>query len=241
MHEQRADAAPRSERRVAGIRITIAIVIVILLVAIYFLLSTTGILEQWLNGPALRRRIVELGPLGPFLIIALMAGAIVINPIPSAPIALASGAVYGHTFGTIYVVAGAEIGALIAFGIARLLGCDLLPRLCRSRDSLKLLGSQNMLTGIVFVSRLLPFVSFDLVSYAAGLTALSTWRFALATLAGILPASFLLAHFGAEMASADTQRILISVVALGTLTLIPIAINVLLSKRRKAAAQEKSS
>lgn len=41
------------------------------------------------------------------------------------------------------------------------------------------LGSQNKLTAIVLVARLLPFVSFDLVSYAAGLTALNAWRFAL--------------------------------------------------------------
>ena len=47
------------------------------------------------------------------------------------------------------------------------------------------MGSQNALMGIVFVSRLLPFLSFDIVSYGAGLTTLSAWRFALATLAGL--------------------------------------------------------
>ena len=76
---------------------------------------------------------------------------------------------------------------------------------------------------IVFVSRLLPFISFDLVSYAAGLTPLKTWRFAVATLAGIIPASFLLAHFGGELTSADPQRVAVAVLALGALTLIPVA------------------
>jgi uncharacterized membrane protein YdjX (TVP38/TMEM64 family) len=65
------------------------------------------------------------------------------------------------------------------------------------------------------------------------LTPLSFWRFAVATLAGIVPASFVLAHFGAEMASADTDRIAISVLALGTITLIPIAIKVFRDRRRK--------
>jgi uncharacterized membrane protein YdjX (TVP38/TMEM64 family) len=79
-----------------------------------------------------------------------------------------------------------------------------------------------MLMAIVLASRLLPFISFDVVSYAAGLTALSPWRFAVATLAGILPASFLLAHFGGEMASGELDRILLAVLALGLLTGIPL-------------------
>jgi hypothetical protein len=35
-----------------------------------------------------------------------------------------------------------------------------------------LLGSQNAMTGLVAALRLIPFVSFDIVSYAAGLTPL---------------------------------------------------------------------
>ncbi len=73
--------------------------------------------------------------------------------------------------------------------------------------------------GIVFVSRLLPFISFDMVSYAAGVTALTFWRFALATLAGVIPSSFLLAHFGSELASTETNTIAITLLLLGALSL----------------------
>lgn len=83
--------------------------------------------------------------------------------------------------------------------------------------------SQNALTAVVFATRLMPFLSFDIISYAAGLTPLSTWRFALATLLGIIPASFLLAHFGEELASGEWERAGITVVALGALTLLPLA------------------
>jgi uncharacterized membrane protein YdjX (TVP38/TMEM64 family) len=65
----------------------------------------------------------------------------------------------------------------------------------------------------VFISRLLPFVSFDLVSYAAGLTRLHAWRFALATLARIVPASFILSHFGGETANSDATRSAIALLA----------------------------
>ena len=74
---------------------------------------------------------------------------------------------------------------------------------------------------IVFASRLLPFLSFDIVSYAAGLTQLKVWRFVLATVLGILPASFLLAHYGGELGSGDLKRVALTVLALGAITLIP--------------------
>lgn len=74
----------------------------------------------------------------------------------------------------------------------------------------------------VFTSRLLPFVSFDLVSYAAGLSSLHFWRFALATLFGIVPASFLLAHFGDEAASGETWRATWAALIIGLFILISI-------------------
>jgi uncharacterized membrane protein YdjX (TVP38/TMEM64 family) len=85
-----------------------------------------------------------------------------------------------------------------------------------------LLGSQSALTATVFASRLMPFVSFDLISYAAGLSRLHAWRFALATLAGIVPASFLLAHFGGEAVSGDLGRATWVVLGLGLLTVLPL-------------------
>ena len=65
------------------------------------------------------------GLFGPLTIIFLIAIAIIITPIPSAPVAIVSGALYGHTFGTIYVVIGALLGALGAFIISRKLNCSL--------------------------------------------------------------------------------------------------------------------
>lgn len=145
--------------------------------------------------------VARAGLWGPVLIVTLMTIAVVASPIPSAPIALAAGAAYGHLWGTVQVVIGAELGALIAFGLARVLGHDVLRRVFGDRVDAGLLGSQNALTATVLASRLMPFVSFDMISYAAGLSRLHAWRFALATLAGIIPASFLLAHFGGERRS----------------------------------------
>lgn len=164
------------------------------------------------------------GVWGPILIVFLMAIAIVATPIPSAPIALAAGAVYGHTLGTIFVVAGAEVGALVAFGLARVLGRDALVGWLGVKVDAGWLGSQNALTLTVFGSRLMPFISFDIVSYAAGLSRLQFWRFALATLAGIVPASFVLAHFGNEATSGDSSPVIWVAIGMGAVTITPLLV-----------------
>lgn len=171
----------------------------------------------------IREMAARAGAWGPALIIGLMTLAVVFSPIPSAPIALAAGALYGHGAGTLYVVVGAEAGALIAFGLARVLGGQAVQRWFGDRlAKMRLNGSQWVLMWLVFVSRLMPFVSFDLVSYAAGLSPLSFWRFAVATFAGILPASFLLAHLGGEMVEGQAGRTLWLVLGLGLVTGLPV-------------------
>ncbi len=209
------------------------VALLVLLAATYWLLHETGALATILNEAALRDHITRLDAWGPLIVIGLMVLAILVSPIPSAPIALAAGAAYGHIWGTFYVLLGAEIGALAAFGLARWLGGETLKRWFGDRLSVGLLGSQNALMGIVLISRLLPFISFDIVSYAAGLTLLSFWRFAIATLVGIVPASFLLAHFGGEMATGESDRIMLSVLALGTITLVPFVVKIVRDRLRR--------
>lgn len=177
---------------------------------------------DWLDPETLARKATDLGLLGPLTIIGLMTIAVVASPIPSAPIAIASGAAFGQFAGSIYVAIGAETGALVAFMIARIGGHRAVERLLAGRASSGLLGSQNALTLAVFASRLLPFISFDAISYAAGLSRIHLWRFLLATLAGILPASFLLALLGAEAVSDGPGMATWVALGLGLLTALPL-------------------
>lgn len=188
----------------------------------------------WTMGymPQIDRETIEswiaiAGPWGPMLIIVLMMAAVVASPIPSAPIALVSGAAYGHVAGAIYVAIGSELGALIAFLIARYFARDQVERWLGEKANYGLLGSQNMLMLTVFGSRLLPFISFDAMSYAAGLSRLHLWRFLVATLAGILPASFLLAHFGAEAMTGEFGTSEWIVLGLGLMTAAPLILGAL--------------
>jgi len=226
-----------SPTRARILRIALVVTVAVLLTGGYLALRGSGLVEQVRDAATLQAWLRELGIAGPLLIIGLMTLAIVMSPIPSAPIALAAGAAYGHTAGGIYVLIGAELGAVIAFLVTRLLGVDVTRRWLGDELKDGWLAShdarQNTLMGIVFVSRLLPFISFDVVSYAAGLTSLSFWRFAIATLAGIIPASFLLAHFGAELTSGDSRRIALVMLVLGVITLVPLSAKLYRRWRRR--------
>ena len=139
--------------------------------------------------------------IGPLAIVGLMALAIVISPIPSGPIAMAAGAIYGATEGALFSSAGAVLGAMIAFNLSRHFGRGAVASLsnpiaiwiCRPR-------SQTKLMVLVFASRLIPFISFDLISYAAGLTNLTQARFAVATSLGVIPMAFAFAAMGTGVA-----------------------------------------
>ncbi|MCF3595034.1 VTT domain-containing protein [Rhodobacteraceae bacterium LMO-12] len=215
-----------------------AVAAVLVLAAVALFVGPLSDLIRNLNGERISDWVNAAGVWGPILIVALMSIAIVATPIPSAPIALAAGAAYGHILGTIYIVIGAEIGALVAFGLARFLGRDVLTRWLGEKVDTGWLGSQNLLTFTVFASRLMPFISFDIVSYAAGFSCLHLWRFAVATLAGIIPASFVLAHFGNEAVSGELGRAAWAAIGLGALTLTPLVIVAVRDRRRKRVSHD---
>jgi uncharacterized membrane protein YdjX (TVP38/TMEM64 family) len=60
--------------------------------------------------------------LGPVAIVLLRAIAVLLAVVPSSPILLAAGVTQGTFWGTVYVLIGAQLGALAAFFLGRTLG-----------------------------------------------------------------------------------------------------------------------
>ncbi|MCJ7500599.1 TVP38/TMEM64 family protein, partial [bacterium] len=216
-----------------GRHLLIGSLLLVIIALIYLALHQTGTLSLFMDSDRLHAMIERAGSMGPLVIIGFFMIAVVINPLPSAPIALAAGFAYGHTWGTVYVVIGSVSGAFIAFLIARLLGHEIVYRWFGEKLKVGLLGSQWGLAGMIVVFRLLPFISFDIVSYAAGLTSITWWRFLLATTVGIIPTSFVLAHFGSVMSTKDPGRIGLTVLLLGFMTVIPVVVKVVMDRRRR--------
>ena len=89
MKEPGAEQAPSWCRIAAGAAVLIAIA------AAYLWLWQSGTLEMLRDEPALMETIRGLGIWGPVGIVALIATAIVVSPVPSAPVAIAAGMIYG--------------------------------------------------------------------------------------------------------------------------------------------------
>ena len=138
---------------------------------------------------------------GPAAVVLLVALGIVFSPIPSGVIAMVAGAVYGAYVGGLLTILGAVLGASCAFGLSRYFGRGALQRTNTRFGRLLMQNrSQVSLTAIVFASRLVPFVSFDAISYVAGLTSIRFTNFFFATLLGTAPVCFAFAAAGASAA-----------------------------------------
>ncbi len=156
-------------------------------------------LSEWLQPERLTELLNRAGGWAPLVYMALMACAVVISPLPSLPLDIAAGAFFGVWLGTLYSLVGALVGASMAFGLARYLGRGLVEKLVSGHINFCRRCSNKLLTKVVFLSRLIPFISFDVVSYGAGLTNISFTSFALATLLGMLPLTMMYNYFGATL------------------------------------------
>ena len=216
------------------VAVALAVTVIAVFVGLFMFKSDHPLMtEAWVHGI-----VVQFGMAGPIAVICLMVLAIVVSPIPSGPIAVASGALYGTVLGGTFVAIGAVLGAVVAFCAARYMGFDAIRK--SNNAALKFIAkprSQYSLMLIIFGSRLIPFISFDAVSYAAGLTCLSFEKFVIATCLGVVPICFVLAAMGAEMGDGDTNWMLIVVLG-GAITALPL-IAVWARERILLAAQTK--
>jgi uncharacterized membrane protein YdjX (TVP38/TMEM64 family) len=142
----------------------------------------------------LREYLRGFGLWAPLVSVALMQVQAVIAPLPSFPLMYANGLLFGTLWGGLLSWASILVSALVCFGLARLFGRPLVERvvspaaLARADRHLARLGPLSL-----FAARLIPLTSFDLLSYAAGLTPMRLGPFCLATGLGMTPAIFLTA------------------------------------------------
>jgi len=207
--------------------------ILVLVAAVGVFVLAVEVDWRWLTPNGVMEVLDRAAQWGPVIIVLTMSAAVVISPIPSAPIAIAAGAAYGHLWGSVYALIGAELGALVAFEIARRWGRDRVLRWIGGHSLPSALTSQFGLAMSVFTARLLPAISFDVVSYAAGLTRLERHWFALATAFGMIPATFLLSHAGAGLNAVDDGifDVLATIAGLGLLVILGLFFGI----RRRAA------
>lgn len=111
--------------------------------------------------------------------------------LPSTPLNLSGGAIFGPWMGTLWTSVAAVIAAIVAFAFTRTLGHRLVTQKLAGRW--QALDAEIRTGGCfyIFAIRLLPIIPYGLVNFAAGLTSIRfrsyLWGTVLGTVPGVLP------------------------------------------------------
>lgn len=151
---------------------------------------------------AFRDYLLGFGAWAPAISAALMVLQSVIAPLPAFVLTFTNGLLFGWVLGAALSWASAMLGAATCFWIARVLGRPVVERLVGGTNALEVADLFFARYGrrAILLSRLLPFVSFDLISYGAGLTPTAFRAFMVATGLGQLPATLLYSYLGENLA-----------------------------------------
>lgn len=185
----------------------IILAIAILILGYYLYIKIPGIEENFTyvfnmlrggNTEDIKRYIISFGTKGPIISIMLLVMQAIIAPLPAFIITFVNAYIYGWKVGTIISCIGTLIGACLCFFISRYFGRPVTEKFIPSR----ILDKCNLIFDkygkhVVYASRLLPFISFDGVSYAAGLTKMSFKYFFVATAVGQIPLTIVISRLGA--------------------------------------------
>ncbi len=158
--------------------------------------NSVGALKT-LDVSAVKAYILSFGIWAPIASFLLMVFQSVAAPLPAFLITFANAGLFGWIYGAILSWSSAMVGAVLCFYIARWYGRSTVEKLT-SRQALEHVDAFFAQYGnyAVLIARLLPFISFDIVSYAAGLTSMNFWSFFWATGIGQLPATLVYSYVG---------------------------------------------
>lgn len=172
-----------------------------------------GGFEAWITG---------FGPWAPIVFIGVYAAATVMF-LPGSILTLAGGALFGPLWGGVYSLTGATAGAVIAFLVARYLFSDWLMARGGRRYRRVIEGVEQEGWRFVAMTRLLPFVPFNLLNYALGLSRIRTAHYVATTVICMVPGAAgyaWLGYAGRAAIAGEGNWIEIGLYVLGALALV---------------------
>jgi uncharacterized membrane protein YdjX (TVP38/TMEM64 family) len=161
----------------------------------------------------------KMGVWAPVLYILIYSIA-TICILPSTPLNLTGGAIFGSIWGTVWTSIAAILAAILSFGFSRTIG--------RSFVEQKLAGKwesidRQMHQGgffYMFAIRLLPLIPYGIVNFAAGLTSIKFRDYFFGTLLGTVPGILPFVMIGAGLTAlkqGDVLPILVGLALTGML------------------------
>jgi uncharacterized membrane protein YdjX (TVP38/TMEM64 family) len=149
----------------------------------------------------------SMGILAPIIYILLyIIGTLLI--LPSTPLNLTGGAIFGVWWGTMWTTVAALIAAIVAFAFTRTVGREKIAQKFAGRW--EAIDAEIRLGGLfyMFAIRLLPIIPYGLVNFAAGLTSIKFKDYLIGTSIGTLPGVLPFVMMGAGISELSQGNIL---------------------------------
>ncbi|MDO6388921.1 TVP38/TMEM64 family protein [Pontibacter sp. BT731] len=171
----------------------------------------------------------QFGFWGPIFIVLAMVAQMFLVVVNVVALMLVAIIAYGPFWGSLIAIAAVLVASTIGYFIGRGLGEAGVRKIIGHKAEEKVLGFVSDY-GIwaVIVARISPFLSNDAVSFVAGITKMSYFKFIGATIAGITPLTLLLAWLGE-----DNDRLMNGLIWVGGVSLVLFIGYVIYDKYRK--------
>lgn len=175
-----------------------------------------------LDPAALEAWVAAAGWAGPVVFVALYAvGAVFF--LPGSVMTLAGGALFGPVWGTLLNLAGATLGAALAFLVARYLASEWVANRTGGRLARIIRGVEAEGWRFVAFTRLVPLFPFNLLNYALGLTRIPLVSYAVTTFICMAPGALAytyVGYAGRQAIAGGETAIQTALIALGLLAAV---------------------
>lgn len=226
----------------------VKIVALVLVIASYFLIppvnnffSQVFKVFASLDVDALKEYILSFGIWAPTVSFFLMILQAVITPLPGFLVTFANASLFGWVKGALLSWTSAMFGAVACFYISRIYGRQVAEKFT-TKFALEEVDEFFKKHGnyAVLIARLLPFMSFGLVSYGAGLTSMGLWPYLWATGLGQLPATIVYSYAG-EMLTGGVKTFVLGLSILFSVAILMFLIKKVMRDKDKSKDQSKGT
>ena len=174
--------------------VVLIIASLVLLYFIYFVDNTIlyrFVIEFFVNP------VYNLGILGIFLFVLIMALQGLLVPLPSEIVLLATGMIWGWFYGGIMGIIGSMVAGLLCYYISKRGGRPLAEKFVGAKtieiadEFIKKHG-----TKAIIITRFIPIIPFDVISYTAGIVDIDVKKYSIGTLIGSIFRAFFYSTIG---------------------------------------------
>lgn len=208
------------EKRMNYIKIAVIIAIA---VASFFVIRNISLeeIKSWVLGHGAWAAVIYVAT---FVILPIF-----FFPVPV--IVLAGGTIFGLFKGSLYTMIGVLINTPIMYFIGRFLLKDFVHKFVNNHMSAKLRSAlestnQKVLSLVLFIIRLSPIFSYNLVNYISGVTEINFFPYILTTIAGVLPGVIVFINIGENVLKVGSKEFFISL----SFLLLLVVISAIISK-----------